>query len=111
MKISIWYSVEEMLPPETGYYLSFVGSSLGRDLETGYNYYNKEKNYWSDYQSEYGRYAQPVNVTYWTDADPFSWNEEMGITRNQNISESEKLAWNQVIESIKKYHTIKNLSR
>lgn len=110
MKTSIWYSVDEFLPIQSGYYLSFVGASMGGgEPETGYNYYDKRKNEWRDYESD-SSMSHWANVVFWTDADPFDWYDKMGMTKSRKVPEAEKIAWQQVVEAIERYNIVRGLT-
>lgn len=110
MKAFIWYSVNEVLPRESGYYLSFTGTTMGGgEPETGYNYYDKKKNEWRDYESD-SSMSRWANVVYWTEADPFDWYENGTYKKDNTESEAERIAWKQVLDAIERYNLIRGLS-
>ena len=112
MRVSSWYENIEKTPAKSGYYVAFKGLSMG-DNETGMDYYywDNVKKQWAD--SSVG-HSNSANVVYWTDADPASWYNEESIPRHkrQNILEkvTVKEAWEDVVEAVKKYETIKALA-
>ena len=109
MKAHLWFSVEEMEPDESGYYLSFTGATMGGgEPETSYNFYDKKRQQWRTYESE--SMGQWANVVYWTDADPFSWYENNNFERNRTKSEAEKIAWQQVLDAIERYKIVRGLT-
>lgn len=109
MKTSVWYDMDERVPPRTGYYLGFKGTSMGDD-QTGcdYYYWNAKAAEWRDSQISN---AYWVNVVYWTDADPSDWYEKFSMRRRDEISVAEKDAWAAVEEAVKKYEMVKALTK
>ena len=118
MKISKWYHTADMQPPKSGYYLSSRGWGMGGkadgDHDHGYVYFDKKKNEWRDYESEYsGHYAI---VYYWTDATPDEWvDSDPPVSQRKSATNTmgaaEKTAWEQVEAALKNYETIKALSQ
>ena len=116
MRTSIWYRTEERQPPKSGYYLSYRGWGMGGkadgDHDHGYVYYDKKKNEWRDYESEYsGHYAI---VYYWTDATPDEWTDEdppsIKIKKLKETNPAVQSAWDAVQEAIRQYEFIKKLT-
>lgn len=81
----------------------------GGEPEAGYNYYDKKKGEWRDYESD-SSMSRWANVVFWTDADPFDWYDKMGMAKKAKVSEAEKIAWQQVVEAIERYNIVKGLS-
>ena len=116
MRTSIWYRTEERQPAKSGYYLSYRGWGMGGkadgDHDHGYVYYDKKKNEWRDYESEYsGHYAI---VYYWTDATPDEWTDEdppsIKIKKLKETNPAVQSAWDAVQEAIRQYEFIKKLT-
>ena len=116
MRTSIWYRTEERQPVKSGYYLSYRGWGMGGkadgDSDHGYVYYDKKKNEWRDYESEYsGHYAI---VYYWTDATPDEWTDEdppsIRIKALKESNPAVQSAWENVQEAIRQYEFIKKLT-
>ena len=111
MKAHLWFNVEDHSPSKSGYYLSFTGATMGGgEPETKYCFFDKKKGEWRDYESD-SSMSRWENVVYWTDADPYSWYESTLHKRNRKVSEAEKIAFQQVLDAIKNYETIKALSQ
>ena len=110
MKACVWYTVDEKLPPKTGYYLGFKGMSMGDD-ETGcdYYYWNAKAAEWRDNQLSN---AYSVNVVYWTEADPASWYDKYRFRqRVSDVPAAEKDAWEAVQRAIEQYEIVKALTQ
>ena len=116
MRTSIWYRTEERQPAKSGYYLSYRGWGMGGkadgDHDHGYVYYDKKKNEWRDYESEYsGHYAI---VYYWTDATPDEWTDQdppsIRIKALKESNAAVQSAWENVQEAIRQYEFIKKLT-
>lgn len=109
MKAHLWYGVNEIQPHKSGYYLTFVGATMGGgEPESSYNYYDKKKKSWRNYESD-SSMSHWVNVVYWTDADPFGWYENSS-PRGEEPSEAEKLAWQNVLNAVEQYNIIRGLT-
>lgn len=112
MKTSIWYDVDEKLPPAKGYYLAFKGLSIGDDeTETAYYYWDPKYAEWRNYESK--SIGDTVNVVYWTEADPLDWYQEpVSRTKTRRkISEAEIDAWREVEQAIKRYEVVRKLTK
>ena len=115
MKVHLWFETSERNPGKSGYYLSYTGATMGGgEPETKYCYYDKKKDQWRDYEfgSSMSRWE---NVVYWTDADPWSWYENssnLGKRKDKRkVNAAEQIAFQQVLDAIKNYETIKALSQ
>ena len=115
MKPSIWYDVDEKLPPEKGYYLAFKGMSMGDDeTRTDYYYWDPKYAEWRDYESRSaGHWA---NVIYWTDADPSDWYENYSMQPRKSktkskVSVAEQDAWEAVQRAIEQYEIVRKLAK
>lgn len=110
MKACVWYTVDEKIPPRTGYYLAFKGMSMGDD-ETGceYYYWDAKRAEWRENQISQAHY---VNVVYWTEADPSSWyNKYRIVQQSSEMSVAEQDAWAEVQKAIEQYEMIRALAR
>lgn len=109
MKTSIWYDMDEKIPPQTGYYLAFKGMSMGNN-ETGCDYY-----YWDAKKAEWRdnsiSQAYHVNVIYWTNADPEEWYEHYDLRRRDEVSVAEKDALEAVKQAIERYEMVRALAK
>lgn len=108
MKACVWYTMDEKIPPKTGYYLGFKGMSMGDD-ETGcdYYYWNAKSAEWRDSQISN---AYHVNVVYWTEADPAGWYDKYRIRQKYGaLPPAEQDAWDAVQQAIEKYEMVKAL--
>jgi hypothetical protein len=121
MRTSIWYRTEERSPDTSGYYLSYRGWAMGGmgdcDTEHGYMYYDRASNSWYEYKDMNGG----AIVYYWTDATPDDWvNEDPASIKiragynpksNQHKILAVQNAWEEVVEAIKRYETLKALTQ
>lgn len=109
MKASLWYDVDEKLPPQTGYYLAFKGYSMGDDeTDTDYYYWDAKRCEWKDNSLSHSRSAR---VIYWTDSDPIGWYEDYNMRRRDEITAAEKDAWNAVLRAVEQYEMVKALTK
>lgn len=108
MRACVWYDMDEKIPPRTGYYVAFKGTSLGDD-ETGCEYY-----YWDAKRAEWRNsqlsQAYYVNVVYWCDADPGAWYNNYSLRRKDEVSVAEQDAWAEVQRAISKYEMVRALT-
>lgn len=110
MKACVWYTVDEKIPPRSGYYLGFKGYSMGDD-ETGcdYYYWNAKAAEWRDSQISN---AYSVNVVYWTEADPAGWYDKYSIRQKSGpLPVAEQDAWRAVEQAIEQYEIVKALTQ
>lgn len=109
MKASVWYDMDEKIPPRTGYYIAFKGMSMGDD-ETGCEQY-----YWDAGQASWRdslrSSAHYVNVIYWCDAEPWEWYNKYDLRRRDEVSVAEQDAWAEVQRAISRYEMIKSLTK
>ena len=110
MKACVWYTVDEKLPPKTGYYLGFKGMSIGGGGPgCDYYYWNAKSAEWRDSHISNAYY---VNVVYWTEADPAGWYDKCRIRqRSSDIPTAEKDAWEAVQRAIEQYELVKALTQ
>lgn len=109
MKTCVWYTMDEKVPPKTGYYLGFKGTSMVDD-ETGcdYYYWNAKHAEWRDSQISN---AYTVNVVYWTEADPSGWYENYSFWQKSRMTAAEQDAWRAVEQAIEQYEIVKALTK
>lgn len=110
MKACVWYTMDEKIPPQSGYYLAFKGMSMGDD-ETGcdYYYWNAKSAEWRDSQISMAHY---VNIVYWTEADPAAWYDKYRIRQKYGaLSPAEQDAWDAVQQAIERYEVVKALAQ
>lgn len=107
MEVSLWYHVDERLPPKPGYYLTYVGYSLSaaNDDRIQYNYYNGSAGDWTFRE----RTSTRANVKLWTDIDLESILENH-VTQYKELP-IEKEALNKVIDAAEWYKIVKNLTQ
>ena len=115
MRAHLWFETSERNPGKSGYYLSYTGATMGGgEPEAKYCYYDKKKDQWRDYESD-SSMSRWENVVYWTDADPWSWYENSTTpgkrTDKRKVNAAEQIAFQQVLDAIKNYETIKALSQ
>ena len=109
MKASVWYEIDEKIPPKAGYYLAFKGYSIGdNDVSVNYYYWDPKRAEWRDYESEI--IGHSARVVYWTDADPSGWYEDYNMRRRDEVSVAEKDAWAVVERAVEQYEMVKALA-
>lgn len=108
MKAYLWFENDQTKPTKSGYYLTFVGATMGGgEPSAQYSYFDKKKQEWRDYESS--SMSRWQNVVYWTEADPFDWYENSSPNKNTQ-TEAEKLAWQNVINAVEQYNIVKGLT-
>ena len=109
MKIGIWYTIDEKIPPKAGYYIGFKGMSMGdNDTNTGYYYWDAKRAEWRDSSLSQ---SYSANVIYWTDADPAEWYEHYDLRRRDEVSVAEKDALEAVKQAIERYEMVRVLTK
>lgn len=110
MKACVWYTIDEKIPPKTGYYLAFKGMSMGDDeVGCAYYYWDAKSAEWRDSSLSTAYYA---NVVYWTEADPNSWYNKYRIRQKSGpLPVAEQDAWDAVQKAIKQYEMVKALAK
>lgn len=110
---AIWYTVNEKLPDNNGYYLAFKGAwELEQFDSVGYYYF--ENGLWFNNAKDR---SQPLNVVYWTMADPFKWYKQVKgpwlYKQNPDTVEMHptlQKAWIDLEVAIEKFETLKRLT-
>lgn len=116
MQTSIWYNSKAgELPKKQGYYITFVGVTMGggeAGIQMSY-FDHVDKNgqgaAWYDNHTSNSNWA---NVIFWTDADPYEWYEKNShIQPTHQATPAEQDAWAAVETAIAKYETVRALCR
>lgn len=103
MKVSIWYHVDERLPPQPGFYLTYVEDS---DQRIEYNYYNGPVSGWARYK---GLSTWLSGVRFWTDINLPAMLEDH--VANYQEQPGEREAREQVEQAVERYEIIRALAK
>lgn len=116
MKTCIWYNTSDKNPDESGYYLAYRGWGIAgksdSDSDYGPVYYDKRIDEWRDYDSV--TIGHTAFVYYWTEADPEQWVDRAWSPRSKTKKEvpaAVQIAWEQLQDAVKKYETLRALTR
>lgn len=106
MQVSFWFSTNEKTPPITGVYFACMINTIDNTVIPGFYNWNRENALWSTDK------GIPVDIEFWTFADPYLWYEfdYPGTTYIQSFNAAQTAALQEVFDATERFNLISKLS-